>query len=276
MGTSVMKTYVGDVPAYLVFLITTLCALLGVTFLGGHVLLLKVPPPTTTPPCSENVSSDASSIQKWFAWSRIALSAAFSNSDIIWNGLAKGLSIFPNWLIFYGFSIVLLMVIPVIIFPLSVILALYGSFQECSTFPDKYIYTMPPIYFTKLCTREWDWDHMPMLKYYLDTFTSWIPHMIFHAIESIVLMIGNIIVWNISAAINSFAIVYGLFIKPFFNIPAIFHKMEEYSGSMSFLVLLIVLYGAYKYLSIYVLIGFCIAALFILSKSVIAELLKKD
>jgi hypothetical protein len=271
-----MKELVGDVPGYLVFLITYLCALLGVTFLGGHFLLLKMPPPTTKAPCTEKVGADASSIQKWFAWARIALTAAFSNSDMIWSGLGKALYVIPSWLIFYGFSIVLLMVIPAIIFPLSFVLALYGSFQDCETFPDKYIYTMPPIYFTKLCTKVWDWDNMPLSRYYLDTFTSWLPHMIFHALESCVLMGGNFVVWNISASINSFAIIYGLFIKPFFNIPAIFHKMEEYSSSMSAIVLFLVLYGAYKHLSVYVFIGFCIASIFIFSKAMIAELLKKD
>jgi len=276
MGTSAMKTYVGDVPGYLVFLITALCALLGVTFLGGHFLLLKTPPPTTITPCTEKVGQDASSMQKWFAWARIAFSASFSNSDTVWRGLGTFLAYIPSWLIFYGFSILLLMIIPVIIFPLSVVLALYGSFQECETFPDKYIYSMPPFYFTKLCTKEWDWDHMPLWRYYLDTFTSWMPHMVFHAVESFMYMGGNIVVWNLSATINTFAIVYGLFIKPFFNIPAIFHKMEEYSASMSAIVLFLVLYGAYKYLSVYVFIGFCIAAIFIFSKAMIAELLKKD
>jgi hypothetical protein len=276
MGKSKMKEYVGDVPAYLVFLITWLCGLLGVTFLGGHFLMLKTPPPATVAPCTEKVSIDASTIQKWFAWSRIALGASFSNSDIIWRGLGKCLSVIPNWLIFYGFSIILLMIIPAIIFPLSFVLALYGSFQECETFPDKYIYTIPPLYFTKLCTKEWDWDHMELSRYYLDTFTSWLPHMMFHAMEACVFMGGNFVVWNLSATINTFMIIYGLFIKPFFNISEIFQKMEEYSSSMSVIILCIVLYGAFKYLSVYVFIGFCIAAVFILSKALIAELLKKD
>jgi hypothetical protein len=76
--------------------------------------------------------------------------------------------------------------------------------------------------------------------------------------------------------INTFAIIYGLFVKPFFNIPEIFHKMEEYSSSMSAIVLFLVLYGAFKHLSVYVFIGFCIASVFIFSKAIIAELLKKD
>ena len=276
MAKSKMKELVGDVPGYLVFLITYLCALLGVTFLGGHFLLLKTPPPAIVVPCTEKVGTDASTIQKWFAWSRIAISASFSNSDMIWRGIGKVLSIIPSWLIFYGFSIVLLMIIPAIIFPLSFVMALYGSFQECETFPDKYIYTVPPLYFTKLCTKEWDWDHMELFRYYLDTFTSWLPHMIFHAIESLVFMGGNFMVWNLAAMINTFAIIYGLFVKPFFNIPEIFHKMEEYSSSMSAIVLFIVLYGAFKHLSVYVFIGFCIASVFIFSKAIIAELLKKD
>ena len=100
--------------------------------------------------------------------------------------------------------------------------------------------------------------------------------MLYHMIESIIFMVGNIIVWNISATINTFAIIYGLFIKPFFNISEIFKKMDEYSSSMSMIIMLIVLYGAFKYLSVYVFIGFCIASIFIFSKAIIAELLKKD
>ena len=271
-----MKELVGDIPAYLVFLISSLCALLGVTFFGAHFLLLKAPPPTVTPPCSETVEHDDSSIQKWLAWSRIALMGAFSNSDLIWNGLGKFLSIIPSWLIFYGFSIILMMVIPVMIFPLSVILALYGSFQTCATFKDKYVYSLPPLYFSQLCTEKWDWRGMSVTDKYLTIFTSWIPHMLYHIIECIVLMMGNIIVWNISAMLNTFVIIYGLFIKPFFNMPEIFKKMDEYSSSMSAIILFIVLYGSFKYLSPYVFIGFCIASIFIFSKAIIAELLKKD
>ena len=271
-----MKTLVGDVPGYLVFLITYLSALLGVTFLGGYCLMLQVPPPTPATPCAETITSDVSNMQKWFAWCRIALSASVTNSDIIWKFLGIFLKYLPSWFIFYGFSIIIMMAVPVVIFPLSMILALYGSFQACEGFPDKYIFTFPPMYFTSLCTKEWDWDHMELWRYYLDTFTSWLPHMIYHMIESFMYMGGNFVIWNLSASINSFMILYGLFIKPFFRIPEIFAKMEEFSGSMSAIVLFLVLYGAYKHLSVYVFIGFCIASVFIFSKAMIAELLKKD
>lgn len=272
-----MNQMVGDVPGYLVFLLTYLCALLGVTFLGGSFILMRHPGPAVSYTCDTTVEPKDSNMTKWIAWALMVFKSSISKTDIIMNKLSQFLQVIPEWLIFYGFSMVLMLIIPVIIFPLSVALVVYSSFQKCEGFPDSIHYALPPAFFYEFCDRKdevWNYDN-PGLTFLFKT-VPWIFHMIFHLMQSFFFLGLNMGVWNLSAACSSFIILWTIFVKPFFKTEEIFNVMGTYSTSYSFLILCIVLYGAFKYLSVYVFIGFCIASAVIISREAIAELLKPN
>jgi|LauGreDrversion4_2_1035121.scaffolds.fasta_scaffold03733_7 hypothetical protein len=268
---------VGDVPGYLVFVITYLCALLGVTFLGGNFLLMRTPNKTEPYTCTATVNPTDSNISKWMTWVSIVFQSSVANSTLIWSKLGIFLSMVPDWLIFYGLSIILMLVIPVIIYPLSVALIIYASFQTCPGFKESIHYAIPPVYFYEWCNKKdevWDYDNLGMT--FLFKIIPWMFHMMFHLCQSFFFLVLNVMIWSLGASVNSMLILWGLFVSPFFKTREIFHIMGGYTASLSILILFIVLYGAFKYLSIYVFIGFCMAALVILSREAIAELAKPN
>ena len=272
-----MNQMVGNVPGYLVFLITYLCALLGVTFLGGSFLLMRRPGPEGSFACDATVGEKDSNMTKWLAWAIMVFRSSISKTDIIMNKLSQFLRFIPEWVIFYGFSIVLMMIIPVVIFPLSVALVVYSSFQKCEGFPDSIHYALPPAFFYEYCDKKnevWDYDNLGIT--FLFKTIPWIFHMMFHLMQSFFFFALNMGVWNISASVSSLIILWNIFVSPFFKTEEIFNVMGTYSTSLSFLILAIVLYGAFKFLSVYVFIGFCIAAAVIISRETIAELLKPN
>lgn len=265
---------IGDVPGYLVYVMTRILALFGITFLGGYFILLKTPTTDSKYTCKENIPSDTSNILKWIAWSRMALWATLSNSTIILSFLSKILSKLPDMVIFYGVAVVALMCISAVIYPVSWMLSLYASFQPCEGFADKFIFTVPIVYFSMLCQENWAKDPDDDIWSTIFKYFSWIFHMLFHLIQACIFMISNVIIWSVSAAINSFMILFELFLRPFTKINPIFEQMNKYSTSMSIIILAVLLYGAYLYLSLYVFIGFCIAGGVILFKRIITECLK--
>jgi hypothetical protein len=272
-----MNQMVGDVPGYLVFLITYLCALLGVTFLGGSFLLMRQLVSDVSYACDASVKENDSNMTKWLAWAIMVFRSSISNTDVILNKFSKFLRYIPEWLIFYGFSIVLMMVIPVIIFPLSIALVVYTSFQKCEEFPDSIHYALPPAFFYELCDRKnevWDYNNLGMTILFKTI--PWIFHMVFHLMQSFFFLAMNMGVWNLAATLSSLIILWSIFVTPFFKTEEIFKVMGTYTMSLSFLILSIVLYGAFKFLSVYVFLGFCIAAVVIVSRETIAELLKPN
>lgn len=272
-----MNQMVGNVPGYLVHVILYLCALLGVTFLGGSFILMRQPVPDVSYTCNASVQEKASNITKWLTWIIMVFKSSMSNTDVIMNKFSKFLQYIPEWLIFYGFSIVLMMVIPVIIFPLSVALVIYSSLQKCEEFPDSIHYAIPPAFFYEFCDRKdevWDYDNL-VVTFFFKTI-PWIFHMIFHLLQSFFFLAVNVGVWNLAATLSSLIILWAIFVSPFFKTEKIFDVMGTYSMSLSFVILFIVLHGAFKFLSVYVFIGFCIAAAVIVSRETIAELIKPN
>lgn len=274
--TSIDKM-LGDVPGYLAFIITYLLALLGVTFLGGNFLLMRTAQKVDDYVCNVTVEPTDSNISKWMAWVSIVFQSSISNSSIMLNKLATFLSVVPEWLIFYGLSILLMLFIPICIYPLSIALIIYASFQKCAGFKDSFHYAVPPVYFYELCDRKNEvWDYENLLITFFFKVIPWLFHMMFHLGQSFVFLMLNVMIWSVGASINSFIILWSLFIRPFFKTAEIFKVMGEYTTSLSAIILFIVLYGAFQHLSVYVFLGFCIASIVILSREAIAELLKPN
>jgi hypothetical protein len=238
---------------------------------------MRRPGPEGSFACDATVGEKDSNMTKWLAWAIMVFRSSISKTDIIMNKLSQFLRFIPEWVIFYGFSIVLMMIIPVVIFPLSVALVVYSSFQKCEGFPDSIHYALPPAFFYEYCDKKnevWDYDNLGIT--FLFKTIPWIFHMMFHLMQSFFFFALNMGVWNISASVSSLIILWNIFVSPFFKTEEIFNVMGTYSTSLSFLILAIVLYGAFKFLSVYVFIGFCIAAAVIISRETIAELLKPN
>lgn len=270
------KKAIGDVPGYLVFLITYLLALVGTTFYGGHFLLMRntiSPVPATS--CDAKVEPTDSNNTKWAAWAYMVFNSSITQSYIIWDKLARLLKMAPELAIFYGLSIALMFIIPVVIYPLAMVLVIIASVQKCPGFKDSIHYAIPPIYFYQFCDRRNEvWNYANPFTTFVFKTIPWVFHMIFHLCQSFAYFIMNIIVWSITSSISSFTILGGLFITPFFKTTQIFEEMNKFSMSLSALVLFIVLYGAYRYLSVYVFLGFCAATLLIVFREIKAELSK--
>jgi hypothetical protein len=275
-----MNKMVGDVPGYLVFIITYLCALLGVTFFGANFILMRETEKAEPYVCDVTVEPTDSNISKWMAWVPIVFKSSIANSFLIWNYFSMLLKYIPDWIIFYGMAILFMIIIPICVYPVSILLVLYASIQKCPGFKDLIHYAIPPVYFYEFCDRKdevWEYDDlMTICTTLLFKVLPWLFHMVFHLAQSIFFFILNLIIWGVASSVISFTILWKIVGKPFLRVEEIFKVMGEYTTSLSAIMLSTVLYGAFLYLSPYVFIGFCIAAVIIVSRETLAELIKPN
>lgn len=272
----------GDVPAYLVYLITHLIALLGIAFLGGGFLSLQ-PAETIDPACgNSDMTNEKSNFVKWGAWMTNVFLVSISQRYIVTQTLGWVLSFFPEWIVFYFISFLILFLLPTLLFPMSLYLVARSSFAKCPNFPDSVNYAIPILHVFDYCgcadaPSKWKMDDIgSAICTVFGSVPVWLFTLFLYLCMAVLFLILNIIGWSIASGMNSFIVVFEICAGIFKNVDIVLNKMSEYNNSLSFLVLSIILYGAHKHLSVYVFIGFLFASLIIVAKEMITQILKSE
>lgn len=277
-----INSTIGDVPAYLVYLITHLTALLGVAFFGGGFLLLQ-PAATIEPACgNSDMTAETSNFVKWGAWMSNVFLVSISQRYMVTQMLGWVLSFFPEWVVFYGISVLIMFLLPTLLFPMSVYLVAKASFAKCPGFPDSINYAIPFLHIFDYCgcadaPSTWKMDDIgSAICTIFGSVPVWLFTLLLYACMAALFCLLNFIGWSIASSMNSFIVLYEIFAGVFRDMDLVFDKMKEFSISLSFLAMFIVLYGAGVHLSIYVFLGFVGAASIIVIKEVITHILKSE
>lgn len=281
---SPMDKAFGDVPGYLVHLITYLSALLGVTFLGGGFLLFQ-PNENTPRECSAQYDTDESLLKfiNWTSWVTNVFSISISDRFYITNKLHQLVRFLPEIVVFYGMAVFIMFLIPIVLWPLSIFLVVKAAFATCTNFTDSIKYAIPFLFLSEVFDMKTVVDPATlsnntfvMVLQYLGGVITYILKFFCFAMMTLLFCIMNFIIFTVASSMNSFIIIYQIFSAPFRDIFQVFKKMGDYTTSLSLISLAIVLWGAKTYLSIYVFIGFCVATGLIIFREGLTELLKPD
>jgi hypothetical protein len=281
--TSMDKAF-GDVPGYLVFLITYLSALLGVTFLGGGFLIFQ-PNENTPRECNAQYDSEDSLYKfiNWSSWVSNVFSISMSDRFYVTNKLYQLIQFLPDLVVFYGMAIFVMFIIPIILYPLSVFLVIKSAFAICPNFKDSIKYVIPFLFLSEVFDMKTVVDPntlsdnaFVMVAQYIGGVITYILKFCCFAMMTLLFGIMNFIILIVASSFNSFLVIYQIFSAPFRDISQVFKKMGDFTTSLSLITLAIVLWGAKTYLSIYVFIGFCFATVAILFREALTELLKPD
>ena len=281
---SAMNKTFGDVPGYLVHLITYLSALLGVTFLGGGFLLFT---PTENIPreCSAQYNTDVSLLKfiNWTSWASNVFSISISDRFYVTNKIHQLVSILPPLVTFYGMAIFIMFLIPILLWPLSIFLVVKAAFATCTNFTDSIKYVIPFLFLSEVFDMSKVVDPntlsdntFVMVAQYIGGVITYVLKFFCFAMMTMLFCIMNFIILTVASSLNSFVVLYQIFSAPFRDISQVFKKMGDFTTSLTLITLAIVLWGAKTYLSIYVFVGFCFATAAILFREVLTELLKPD